>query len=67
MAVKRITSLRRKPQQVSDNVKTFIQARKELKAGIQKLRTDNSFCDDLLLLHLDWRFIPASSLAVNVW
>ena len=59
MAIRRFVSLRGNPQQIySDNATTFIKASKELKDGIEKLRTDNSFRDALLLLHLDWRFIP---------
>ena len=62
MAKRRFVSLRGNPQQIySDSATTFIRASKELKDGIEKLRTDNSFRDALLLLHLDWRFIPPSS------
>ena len=62
MAICRFVSLRGNPQQIySDNATTFIKASKELKDDIEKLRTDNSFRDALLLLHLDWRFIPPSS------
>ena len=62
MVIRRFVSLRENPQQIySDNATTFIKASKELKDGIEKLRTDNSFRDALLLLHLDWRFIPPSS------
>ena len=54
--------MRGNPQQIcSDNATTFIKASEELKNGIEKLRTNNSFRDALLLLHLDWRFIPPSS------
>ena len=54
MAIRRFVSLRGNPQQIySDNATTFIRASKKLKDGIEKLRTDNSFRDTLLLLLLD--------------
>ena len=62
MATRRLISLRGNPQQISsDNATTFIKASKELKNGIEKLRTDNAFRDVLVLRHLDGRFIPPSS------
>ena len=62
MAIRRFKSLRGNPQQLySDNATTFIKASNELRSGIEKLRTDNSFRDALLVLRLDWRFIPPSS------
>ena len=67
MAIRRFVSLRGNPQQIySDNATTFIKASKELKDGNEKPRTDNSFRDALLLLHLDWRFIPHHRLILVV-
>ena len=57
--IRSFVALRENSQQIySDKAKTFTKATKELKNGITKLRTDNSLRDALLLLHLDWRFIP---------
>ena len=61
VAIRRFNFLRGKPQQMySNNATTFIKASKELKNGVEKLRTDNAFRDTLVLLHLDCRFIPPS-------
>ena len=62
MAIGGFISLRGNPQQIySDNATTSVKASKDMKNGIEKLRTDNAFCDALVLPHLDWRFIPPSS------
>ena len=51
MAIRRFIYLRGNPRQIySDNATTFIRASEELKVGFEKLRTDSSFRDALLLL-----------------
>ena len=62
MAIWCFISLPGNPLQIySDNATIFIKASEQLKIGIEILRTDNAYRDTLLLLHLTYRFIPASS------